>query len=75
MQEMRKHQKKISSGKKVNHWDYGRQGSQTTIQLQKLLNSEKSLIISYFELLHQNQRLINYFRRLRRDSSRESRFL
>ena len=32
------------------------------IQLQKLLNSEKSLIISYFELLHQNQRLINYFR-------------
>ena len=32
------------------------------IQLQKLLNSEKSLIISYFELLHQNQRLISYFR-------------
>jgi cystathionine beta-lyase len=37
MQEMRSHQKKISKGKKVTHWDYGRQGSQTTIQLQKIL--------------------------------------
>ena len=35
MQEMRSHQKKISKGKSVVHWDYGRQGSQTTIQLQK----------------------------------------
>ena len=37
MQEMRKHQKKISKGKKVSHWDYGRQGSQTTIKLQNIL--------------------------------------
>ena len=37
MQEMRSHQKKISKGKSVVHWDYGRQGSQTTIQLQKIL--------------------------------------
>ena len=37
MQEMRKHQKKIAEGKKVEHWDYGRQGSQTTIQLQNIL--------------------------------------
>ena len=38
MQEMRKHQKNISKGKQVTHWDYGRQGSQTTIQLQNILN-------------------------------------
>jgi len=37
MQELRKHQKDIAKGKEVAHWDYGRQGSQTTIQLQKLL--------------------------------------
>ena len=37
IQEMRSHQKKISKGKSVVHWDYGRQGSQTTIQLQKIL--------------------------------------
>tara|TARA_Y100000590_G_scaffold450183_1_gene589448 strand:- start:71 stop:1252 length:1182 start_codon:yes stop_codon:yes gene_type:complete len=37
MQEMRQHQKKISKGKNVAHWDYGRQGSQTTIQLQKII--------------------------------------
>jgi len=37
MQEMRQHQKNISQGKKVSHWDYGRQGSQTTIQLQHIL--------------------------------------
>ena len=37
MQEMREHQKKISSGKRVSYWDYGRQGSQTTIQLQNIL--------------------------------------
>ena len=37
MQEMRKHQKIIAKGKAVKHWDYGRQGSQTTIQLQNIL--------------------------------------
>ena len=37
MQELRKHQKKISKGQKVVHWDYGRQGSQTTIKLQNIL--------------------------------------
>jgi len=37
IQELRKHQKNIAKGKDVAYWDYGRQGSQTTIQLQKLL--------------------------------------
>tara|TARA_B100001123_G_scaffold332237_1_gene374786 strand:+ start:571 stop:1749 length:1179 start_codon:yes stop_codon:yes gene_type:complete len=37
MQELRKHQKDIKRGKDVEHWDYGRQGTQTTIQLQKIL--------------------------------------
>ena len=37
MQEMRKHQKSIAKGKRVEYWDYGRQGSQTTIQLQNIL--------------------------------------
>jgi len=37
MQELRKHQKDIRKGKEVEHWDYGRQGTQTTVQLQKLL--------------------------------------
>ncbi len=37
MQELRKHQKDIGRGKEVEHWDYGRQGTQTTVQLQKLL--------------------------------------
>ena len=37
MQELRKHQKDIAKGKKITYWDYGRQGSQTTIQLQKIL--------------------------------------
>ena len=37
IQEMRKHQKDIARGKKVKYWDYGRQGSQTTIQLQNIL--------------------------------------
>ena len=37
MQELRKHQKDILKGKDVDHWDYGRQGTQTTVQLQKLL--------------------------------------
>jgi len=36
-QELRKHQKDIAKGKSVAFWDYGRQGSQTTIQLQNLL--------------------------------------
>ena len=37
MQELRKHQKDIARQKDVDHWDYGRQGTQTTVQLQKLL--------------------------------------
>jgi len=37
MQELRKHQKDITKGKDVAYWDYGRQGTQTTVQLQKLL--------------------------------------
>jgi len=37
MQELRKHQKDIAKGKDVAHWDYGRQGTQTTVHLQKLL--------------------------------------
>jgi len=37
MQELRKHQKDIAKGKDVEHWDYGRQGTQTTVQLQKML--------------------------------------
>ncbi len=37
MQELRKHQKNIAKGKDVIHWDYGRQGTQTTIHLQKIL--------------------------------------
>ena len=37
MQELRKHQKSISKNKDVDHWDYGRQGTQTTVQLQRLL--------------------------------------
>jgi cystathionine beta-lyase len=37
MQELRKHQRNIAKGKEVDHWDYGRQGTQTTIQLQRLL--------------------------------------
>ncbi len=37
MQELRKHQKDIAKQKDVEHWDYGRQGTQTTVQLQRLL--------------------------------------
>ena len=37
MQELRKHQKDIAKERDVEHWDYGRQGTQTTVQLQKLL--------------------------------------
>ena len=37
VQELRKHQKDIAKGKSVAFWDYGRQGSQTTILLQDLL--------------------------------------
>ena len=37
MQELRKHQKDIANKKDVEHWDYGRQGTQTTVQLQKVL--------------------------------------
>ena len=38
MQELRKHQKDIRKNKDVEHWDYGRQGTQTTVQLQRMLN-------------------------------------
>ena len=34
---MRRHQKDEARGKKVNFWDYVRQGSQTTIHLQNIL--------------------------------------
>jgi len=37
MQEMRQHQKNLAKGQKVAYWDYGRQGSQTTIKLQNIL--------------------------------------
>ena len=37
MQELRKHQKDIAMGKKITYWDYGRSGTQTTVQLQKML--------------------------------------
>jgi len=37
MQELRKHQKDIVKQKDVEHWDYGRQGTQTTVKLQKML--------------------------------------
>ena len=50
MQEMRKHQKNIAKGKKVKYWDYGRQGSQTSIQLQNIL---KELEESYEVFLTQ----------------------
>ena len=50
MQEMREHQNKISKGKKVSHWDYGRQGSQTTIKLQNII---KELEQSYDVFLTQ----------------------
>ena len=35
------HQKRISKGQKVAHWDYGRQGSQTSIGLQRILNERR----------------------------------
>ena len=37
MQELRKHQKDIEKKKDVEHWDYGRQGTQTTVHLQKVI--------------------------------------
>jgi len=37
MQELRKQQKDEAKNKDVSFWDYGRKGSQTTIQLQKML--------------------------------------
>ena len=37
MQELRAHQKQIAKSKNVVHFDYGRQGTQTTIHLQKIL--------------------------------------
>jgi cystathionine beta-lyase len=50
IQEMRNHQKKIASGKKIEYWDYGRQGSQTTIHLQNIL---KELEQAYYVFLTQ----------------------
>ena len=50
MQEMRKHQRKIASGKKIKYWDYGRQGSQTTIHLQNIL---KELELAHYVFLTQ----------------------
>ena len=37
MQELRKHQKEIAKDKDVEHWDYGRQGTQTTVQYKNYL--------------------------------------
>ena len=37
VQELRKHQQNLAKEKKTTYWDYGRQGSQTTIQLQNIL--------------------------------------
>ena len=37
VQELRNHQKQVNKNKKIDFWDYGRQGSQTTIQLQEIL--------------------------------------
>ena len=37
MQELRKQQKDEEQNKNISVWDYGRKGSQTTIQLQKIL--------------------------------------
>ena len=37
IQELRAHQKNLKKDKKISYWDYGRQGSQTTIELQKIL--------------------------------------
>ena len=50
MQELRKHQKDIAKGKDVPYWDYGRQGSQTTIHLQKIL---KKLEMAHYVFLTQ----------------------
>ena len=47
MQEMRKHQKNIAKGKKVSHWDYGRQGSQTTIHLQNILGMGNAVLRNF----------------------------
>ena len=49
MQEMRKHQKNIAKGKKVSHWDYGRQGSQTTIHLQNILRELEQAYDVFFD--------------------------
>ncbi len=38
IQELKSHQKKIAKGGKAEFFDYGRQGSQTTIALQRILN-------------------------------------
>ena len=50
IQEMQKLQKKIGKGIKTNYFDYGRQGSQTSIALQNIL---KELEQSYHVFLTQ----------------------
>jgi len=43
MQELAAHEKKIEQGKKITHYNYGRYGSQTTIQLENIIkNLEKA---------------------------------
>ena len=37
MQEMHSHAKKIKSHKKITHYDYGRYGSTTTIELENII--------------------------------------
>ena len=37
MQELVGHEKKILKGKKINHYSYGRYGSQTTIELENII--------------------------------------
>jgi len=49
MQELASHEKKISKNKPINHFAYGRFGSQTTIELQKII---KELEKAYHVFLH-----------------------
>jgi cystathionine beta-lyase len=49
MQELASHEKKIAQGKPVTHYAYGRYGSQTTIELQKII---KELEQAHHVFLH-----------------------
>ena len=40
---MQKLQKKIAKGSKTSYFDYGRQGSQTTFQLQSMLKKKHGM--------------------------------